>query len=73
MSQKQHTQGDVEQKRKGADHDEHQVGQASERFVLTKGLDQSGDVLLGVWPAHGQDSGLVRVPEEFADLLYKSN
>ena len=52
------------------DHDEDQVGQPSQGLVLAKSLDQGGDVLLGVRPAHGQNGGLVRVPQELADLLY---
>lgn len=53
-----------------ADHDEDQVGQAPQGLVLPKGLHQGGDVLLGVWPAHGQDGRLVRIPQELADLLH---
>ena len=52
-----------------ADHDEHQVGQPPQGLVLPEGLHQGGDVLLGVGPAHGQDGGLVGVPQEFADFL----
>ena len=50
-------------------HDEHQVGQLPQGAVLPKGLYEGGDVLLGIWAAHGQDGWLARVAQETSDLL----
>ncbi len=51
------------------DHDENQVGKTTQGLVLPKSLHQCGEILLRVWPAHGQNGGLVRVSEELANLL----
>ena len=48
-------------------HDEHQVCNLPQRLVLAIRLDQRGDVLLGIRPAHGQDDGFARVAQKLED------
>jgi hypothetical protein len=50
-------------------HDDHKIGQLLQGLVLPKGLDQGGEVLLGVWARHGQDHWLPRVLQELEDAL----
>ena len=50
-------------------HDEHQVGQFPQGAVLPEGLHKGGDVLFGIWAAHGQDGWLAWVAQETSNFL----
>ena len=57
----------------GTHHDEHQVGKLAQRGVLSKGLDQGGNILLRIRPGHGQNGRLAGVSQEPENFLQGRN
>ncbi len=52
-----------------AHHDEDQVGNLPQCVVLPERLHKGRDVLLRIWPAHGEDHRLAGIPQESCNLL----